>query len=102
EIDQYPTSTDPTVDEVYKLIHAFLDPTRLVVSGVSNTSFTVSSGDAALFLPNAIIRVHSKDYSVDSGNVTVLSVVSTTITTKTSMGFTPSSGYQIDLIGFAD
>lgn len=102
EIDQYPTSLDPTVNETYKLFFAFLDPTVDVVTGVSATNFTVSGPDASLFLPGAVIRVHSVDYSIDSGEVFVLSVVGTTVTTKTTMGFTPASGQQVDLIGFAD
>ena len=102
DIDQYPTSADPTTDELYKNAFAFLDPTVTVVSGVSTSSFTVASGDASLFLVGAIIRVHSTDYSTDSGEVIVESVSGTTITTTAALGFTPSAGQLIDLIGFAD
>lgn len=102
DIENYPTSNDPTVDQLPKILHDFLSPQRTVLTGVSNTSFTVSSGDITVFSTGATIRVHSVDYSSDSGDVVILSITGTTIVTKTSMGFTPSSGFKVDGFNFAD
>lgn len=102
DVPQYPTSNDPTVNLLYKTIHAFLDPVVAVVSGVDSTHFTVGAGDIGKFHVGAPIRVHSIDYTNDSGDLTVIGISGTTIQTSASMGFTPSSGNQVDLVGFAD
>ncbi len=102
DVDNYPTSTDPTVNEVYKLMHVFLDPTVEVVTGVDSRNLTVSGGDITKFLVGAIIRIHSYDYSIDSGEIAVKLISGNQITVDQEIGFTPSAGQLIDLIGFKD
>lgn len=102
DVPPYPSSADPTINALYKLFFAFMDPTVAVVTGVSNTQFTVSGGDIGKFHVDCPIRVHTVNYSSDSGDLTVLTIVGTTITTSASMGFTPNNTMKIDLIGFAD
>ena len=102
DIAEYPTNTDATDQALYKLIHAFLDPSVAVTSGVNATSFHVGSGDAAKFAAGQFILIHNVDYSTLSDEITVLSVVGTLITTTTSIGFTPDNTMQVELIGFAD
>lgn len=102
DIAPYPNSTDPTQNAFYKIMHAFWTPMVLVVSGIDSTSFTVSGGQVGKFFVGAPIRVHSLDYSSDSGDTTIFSVVGTTITTVDNLGFTPSANQQIDLLGFPD
>lgn len=102
DIPRYPTDTNILTNSTYKAVHAFLSPTVTVVSGISTTKFTVSAGEAPKFLTSAVIRVHSPDFTSDSGDVFILDRVGVTIETRTSMGFTPSAGYLVDLIGFLD
>lgn len=102
DIPAYPNGVDPTVNQLYKAMHAFLDPTVTVVTGVDSYNLTVASGDIGKFVTGATIRVHSYDYATDSGEVTISNISVNQITTTTPMGFTPSAGQLIDLIGFPD
>ena len=102
DIQNYPNNPDPTVNALYKLMHAFLSPLVLVVTGIDQRNLTVSGGDIAKFFVGSIIRVHSVDYSVDSGDVTVTIISGTTITVDNALGFVPTVGLQINLIGFSD
>jgi len=102
EIEPYPTGTDPLENSLYKLIHAFADPSVAVLSGVSTVSFYVGAGDAAKFMAGQYILVHNSDYTILSPEVIVLSVVGALITVDSSLGFTPAFGQTVELIGFAD
>ena len=93
---------------VMKSIHCFMNPVVTVVSGTSDQEFTVSLADSQLFFVGSFIRVHSVDFTdnstpgISDDDVTVESVDNLTgiITVNKSMGFTPGSGYLVDLIGF--
>lgn len=102
DIPYYPTDVDPSVNLIYKLIHCFTDPQVDVVTGVSAFAFTVSAGDIGKFFVTAAVRVHNDDFSIDSGDVKVTDVTGVTVTVGTTLGFTPSVGQRVDLIGFAD
>jgi len=102
DIADYSTSTDPTVNALYKLIHAHITPSVTVVSGVSSTVFTVSAGDALKFNVGLPVLIHNADFTIESIEALVVSVVSTTITVDTALGFTPAAGQTVELIGFAD
>jgi hypothetical protein len=102
DLPVYPTTTDSSTNFLYKIIHCYFDPQLTVVTGTSSTVFTVSAPDAAKMFVGSVIRVHSEDFSVDSGEVNVSNITSTTITVDASMGFTPSAGQLIDLVGFPD
>lgn len=104
ELNDYPTSTDPNEAQTPKAIHAFLSPTVDVTAGTSGTVFEVDPADAAKILVGCLVRVHSEDYTNDSDDVEVTDVDYGTgeVTVETDLGFTPSAGDQVDLIGFAD
>ena len=107
EIDNYPTSTDASVNQMYKNVHAYLGYSLSVVTGISTTQFTVSPTDIAKFLPGGTVRIHNAAYTIDSGTDTdhfVLTADSgtNTVTLKTALTFTPATGQIIDLIGYAD
>lgn len=89
------------LDSIYKAAHVFWTPTGTVLSGASATSFTLNSGQGTLFFANCVIRVHSADYSRDSGNtgIKVTSIVGDVVTCN-SLGFTPLAGDIVELIGF--
>lgn len=89
------------VQERQKVLYCHFMPQLEVVSGVSATQFTVSAGDAAKMIEGQVIRIHTDNYSVDSNEVEVLDITGTTITTD-SLGFTPSAGQKIELVGFLD
>jgi hypothetical protein len=117
DIPDYPTSVDPTINELYKLVHCFLDPTVVVVTGVDERNFTVSSGDISKFTIGLPVRIHNYNYSKDSSpggggftvtgassdlSVTAIDTGTNTITVNFAMGFVADNTCFCDLIGFED
>ena len=104
DIVNYPTDGNPLTDSIYKAIHFFLDYQVLVTAGVGTTQFQVASGDISKFFVGGAVRVHDYSFGIDSGDQTITDVDTgtNTITVGKSMGFTPSPGQFIELIGFAD
>jgi hypothetical protein len=105
DLAPYSTSTDPTDQALAKTVHAFFDPSVTVVTGISGTQFTVAPGDASKFQVGFPVYVHNTDHSIasDTGNEPrVTNVTGVTITVSPSLGFTPSAGMKVDLIGFVD
>ena len=101
DIAPYPTSEDKNEAREYKELYAFLSPTVYVASAVDPLGFTVEAGKGSLFKAGATVRVHNYDYSLDSGEVEVLSVAGDVIETD-GLGFTPDSDSIVDFIGFPD
>lgn len=105
DLGQYPTNTNANDQVQAKALHAFVDPSVSVVSGSSQTVFTVGAGDAAKFFVGCYVRLHDATYSRDSGlssNIYVTNVNSTTITVSAALGFVPDASIKCELIGFAD
>lgn len=104
DIDNYPDNTDKLDLQAYKQIHAFFDPQVVATSGISNFSFVVAASGTSRFQLNLPIIVHTDDWSVKSPEafVTDIDSLNNIITVDTDLGFTPPSGYRVDLIGFAD
>lgn len=92
-------------DSLYKAIHPFWNPSVIVqVNGsYSSSLFKVTSTDVNLFFIGAVIRVHSSDYSVDSGalKIKVIDVdLINNIIYCDDPGFPILNDYIIELIGF--
>lgn len=102
DIQSYPSNTNPNDNFKLKNIFVFFNPKLDVVTGVSGTQFTISAPDAAKVIVGAIVMVHNADYSVESEEVRVTEVNGTTITVEPGLGFTPTSAYDVDLVGFVD
>lgn len=100
EIGQYPGGFDPSENSLYKAIHGYLSPTVSVVAGIDAFSFTVA--EPSKFVVDGILKVHNDDYTIASPEVKIVSVIGTTITVAASLGFTPSTGQLVELIGFLD
>jgi hypothetical protein len=98
----YPSNTDATDQAKEKLLFCFLDPTLTITSGTSTTVFDVSLLDAAQIPSNAIVMIHNDDYSRQSAEVNVQSVVGTTVTLAAAISFTPQAGDKVEFVGFLD
>jgi hypothetical protein len=98
----YPTTTDPNDQFRTKLLYDSLSPTVAVVTGTSQTVFDVSAPDAAKFNIGLTVVVRNDNWSVASPECAVLSVVGTTVTLATPLGFIPDNTYFVDGIGFKD
>jgi hypothetical protein len=102
DIPNYSTSTLVETNALYKIFHDHWSPQVTIVTGISNTQFTVSVGDASKFQAGFPIRVHNEDFAVTSDEVRVSDVTGVTITVDEDLGFTPSAGQFADFLGFAD
>lgn len=102
ECAKYPNDSNKSLQAKTKLLFSSIDPSVIIVSGTSNTAFVVSSMDSSKFTAGLQVSVHNKDYSIDSPEVFVDSIVGNTINLKTSLGFTPAPGQLAELIGFID
>jgi hypothetical protein len=92
----------PTDGQISKTLFTFVDPTVGVVTGISDTQFTVSVPDAAKFTVGLPVLVRNADWSILSPEVTVTDITGVTITVSASLGFTPALGQYVELIGFTD
>jgi hypothetical protein len=102
DVATYPTSSDLAVDQTWKQTWNHIDPTVAVVSGTSDTVFTVGGGDIFKFLVGARVSVHNSDYSLNSPERSIVDITVNTITVDGSLGFTPSPGEKVEVIGFLD
>jgi hypothetical protein len=104
DIDNYPDTTAPADDARYKAAHAFAGKAVAILSGTSNTQFTVATGDAIYFPVGTQMRVHNPAYTVDSLEIdlTVVSTLGGVISLSGSLGFTPAAGYMAENMGFKD
>lgn len=102
DIANYPDTTNPKDDALYKSAHVSLSKTATIVSGADNTHFDVAPGDEVFFTVGGAVRVHDVEFTDDSGELTVASIVGQTIETNQTMGFTPAAGYQAENMPFKD
>lgn len=102
DIAQYPSSTDSYLNRVYKNVFVFSDTSVDVTAGVSDTEFTIGAGDVSKFLVGAQIMLHNEDWSVTSPEVRVAEINGSNIVVNTGLGFTPTSVFNVELIGFKD
>lgn len=102
DIARYPDSTDKNENDKYKAIHAYQSPNIAIVTGISNTQFTVGVSDASKFQVGFPVVVHDDDFTNASEELTVTDVTGVTITVSGDMGFTPDNTYVAEYLGFAD
>lgn len=102
DVVSYGDGIDPKYIALYKTLYCFIDPSVPVASGTSNTVFDVAAASGDVLNVNLPILIHNPDYSILSPEVNVASIAVDTITTGTSIGFTPASGETVELIGFKD
>lgn len=106
EIANYPSDTNPNTNSQYKALYACLCPTVSIVSGVSNTSFTVSSLDIGKFIVGNFLITRKSNWDGTSYSpevtITVVDTGTNTITVSKSLGYTPDSTYVAEGLGFPD
>lgn len=83
-----------------KSIHCFFTPEVVVSGGTSGLLFNVV--DASTLFIGAVIEVHTPSFSSQSPDVRIKDITGTLIEVDTNLGFTPSSGDLINLVGFKD
>lgn len=102
DIADYPTATglqsDP--DELCKLLFAHFDETIAVVSGFSQTVFSVS--DVSRVQVGRSVIVRNEAWVSSSPEVFIVGITGSTIEVDEALGFTPDNTYDVELIYFQD
>lgn len=101
EIANYPTSTDPLLNRIWKFNFVFWNPQVQVVSATAST-IDVSALDISKFNIDCVILVHNDDYSNLSQELTVKNISGNTLILSENLSYLPVIGDKIELIGFAD
>lgn len=99
---KYDTGTDPGVNAITKAVHPSFNAQISVLTGISGTQFTVSVSDALKIKKDYSVFIHNEDYSTKAPERTVLDVTGTTVTLDEDIGFTPTAGLLVDLLGYDD
>jgi hypothetical protein len=102
DIAEYPEDTDPNINALYKAVHFYISRHTNVNAATpfdSQTSFTVA--DPTGINVGNLIRAHDSDFTLDSGEVRVESVVGDLITTE-DLGFVPAFDTRIENLSFDD
>jgi hypothetical protein len=104
EMPKYGDSTDLSNPEntLWKVLHVFTSPQVPVATGISQTQFTVAAGQESKFFVGSVVRIHSENYSADSGELRVTAIAGTTITLDKATGFAMNNTHLVDYIGFAN
>lgn len=105
DIAEYPDNTDQEDQALYKIIHAFIDPSIPVVSGVSEFAFTVDASHVSNFHEGFPVLLHNDSYSFYGPSVSgslVTDISGVTITVEDSFGFSPNNTMTGELIGMPD
>lgn len=83
-----------------KSVHVYFNPEAFVASGSTQRVFTVT--DASELFKRSVISVNSPDFSDDSLPVEIIEIDGNEITVSEDLGFVPSNGDEIRLIGFIE
>jgi hypothetical protein len=102
DLAPYPPGTNPQTDQLIKKLYAFISPTIPVLSGSSDTKFTLPASGAALVTVGGYVKVRNSDYSDNSNLIQVQAVSGGLITVKSSLGFVPTSGMFCEGVGWPD
>lgn len=100
----------PRYDEaetVHKTVFGFLGATVEITSGIDSTSFEVDSSEISKFFVGGKVRVHTISGSdefdqYNEERIEIDDITGNVITLKEGLGFTPSNGDLVDLMGFSD
>ena len=96
------SDTIQTETEMLKTLYSYIDPVEPVVAGIDQKNFTVLLANIDKFAVGQPVSVHNADFSLDSVETTVQAINVNQITVKDDLGFVPSTGDLIELIGFKD
>jgi hypothetical protein len=102
DIPTYSASLLPKINRRYKLFHPHLSPLVPITAGTSQTVFTIGAGDVGKVQEGFPARVHNENFTDFSPEVTIASIVGTTVTVSAALGFTPTSSHFLQLLGFPD
>lgn len=102
DIVSYPQNANPEDQALSKALYVFWNQQLSVLTGISQTQFTVSVPALAEIKVGYLVRIHNKDYSNFSTEQTVTDITGQTITVGGALGYVPSADDKIELLGYLD
>ena len=99
EVGSY-DQTSATTNQKSKALFCFIDPTDVSTGGIDNYNFTCAN--PTLYTVGLPVRIHNSTWSIVSSEANVTNISGSQITVDTNLGFTPTSGLTVELIGFKD
>ncbi len=100
ELAKYADHQDSEVTDLIKLKYTFVMDQVDITAVASAQEFDVS--DVSFLAPGMLVQVHSGDYDRDSAEVTIDTIIGTTITLTQALSFTPLIGDFVEALGFSD
>lgn len=100
EIAEYTELESNEISDLAKQKYTFTSAQTEITSVTSSTQFSVAS--ASDYFEGQLIYVHSDDYLRDSNEVTIDTVVGSTITLTQPLNITPQVGDKLEALGFED
>lgn len=99
-----PNYPGPTANDgaAYKNLHCFFNPSVDVVSGASEREFDVDPAGTPRLFVGATIIVENADFTDQSVEAKIESIVGDTVTVDRDLGFIPDNTHMVGLIGFVD
>jgi len=102
DIVKYPQNTDITDQAFSKALYVYWNNSIEVLTGISQTQFTVSPSALVDIAEGYLVRIHNYDYSNYSVERTVTDITGQTVTVDGALGYVPAVGDKIELLGYSD
>ena len=102
DIVSYPQNANAEDQALSKALYVFFNNQIEVVTGISQTQFTVGPSSLVDIQVGYIVRIHNKSYSNYSVERNVTDITGTTITVSGDLNYVPGAGDKIELLGFQD
>lgn len=102
DIVSYPQNANAEDQAISKALYVFFNNQQIVLTGISQTQFTVDISALVDLAVGYLVRIHNKDYSNYSVERNITDITGTTITVSGDLGYVPSAGDKIELLGYLD
>jgi hypothetical protein len=101
-VPEYSENTSVYFRQVQKTLYAHHTPAFQVVAGISNTVFTINLSEIPYIKVGLPILIRSTNWGLISDERKVKSININQVEVDGDLGFTPSAGQYVELIGFID
>lgn len=102
DVIDYPQNTDSEDQAISKAQYVYWNNQIEVLTGISQTQFTVDVGSLPDFAVGYLIYTHDKNYNNKSPERTITDITGTTITVDESLGYVPVVGDMVEILGWPD
>ena len=102
DIVNYPQNANAEDQALSKTLYVFYNSQSVVLTGISQTQFTVDVGSLPDFAVGYLVYTHDKNYNNKSVERTITDITGTTITVNDALGYVPAVGDKVEILGWPD